>query len=251
MDTIPLRERLIFALDLPSPEEAKRWVERLEDQVGFFKVGFELFLAGGFPMVEWIQNRGAKVFLDLKLFDVPETVRRATAQVAERNVAFTTVHGNDGMLKAAVEAKGSVKILAVTALTSLDEGDLRDLGFSCSVEDLVLSRARRALALGCDGLISSGLEIPRLRRELGGGFLVVAPGIRPVANVDDQKRTVDARRAFASGADHIVVGRPIRDAEDPQRLAADILTQIEQGLKERGDHAQHRGRESLPHKAGH
>lgn len=233
MDTIPLHERLIFALDLPSPEEAKAWVERLEPQVKFFKVGFELFLAGGFPMVEWIQNRDAKVFLDLKLFDVPETVRRAMAQVAKRDVAVTTVHGNDGMLKAAVEAKGSVKVLAVTALTSLDQADLHDLGFQCSVEDLVLSRAKRALALGCDGLISSGLEIPRLRRELGQGFLVVAPGIRPVANVDDQKRTVDARRAFASGADHIVVGRPIRDAAHPERLVEEIVAEIARGLQER------------------
>ncbi len=233
MDAVPLRERLIFALDVPSPESAKAWVERLDGLVGFFKVGFELFLAGGFPMVEWIQNRGAKVFLDLKLFDVPETVRRAMVQIAQRNVAFTTVHGNDAMLKAAVDAKGSVKILAVTALTSLDQGDLHDLGFQCSVEELVLSRAKRALALGCDGLISSGLEIPRLRRELGAGFLVVAPGIRPVANVDDQKRTVDARRAFASGADYIVVGRPIRDASDPQRLASDIQAQIEKGLQDR------------------
>lgn len=233
MDAVPLRERLIFALDVPSPESARAWVERLEGLVGFFKVGFELFLTGGFPMVEWIQNRGVKVFLDLKLFDVPETVRRAMVQIAQRNVAFTTVHGNDAMIKAAVDAKGSVKILAVTALTSLDQGDVHDLGFQCSVEELVLSRAKRALALGCDGLISSGLEIPRLRRELGAGFLVVAPGIRPVANVDDQKRTVDARRAFASGADYIVVGRPIREAADPQRLAADILAQIEKGLQDR------------------
>ncbi|ROQ93609.1 orotidine-5'-phosphate decarboxylase [Desulfosoma caldarium] len=233
MDSVPLRERLIFALDLPSPEDAKAWVERLEDQVRFFKVGFELFLAGGFPIVEWIQNRGAKVFLDLKLFDVPETVRRATAQIAKRHVALTTVHGNDAMLKAAVDAKGPVKILAVTALTSLDQGDLHDLGFHCTVEDLVLSRARRALALGCDGLISSGLEIPRVRREVKDGLLLVVPGIRPVANVDDQKRTVDPRQAFASGADHIVVGRPIRNAAHPERLVEEILEQIEKGLRER------------------
>ncbi|MEJ5349094.1 MAG: orotidine-5'-phosphate decarboxylase [Desulfosoma sp.] len=233
MKTVPLRERLIFALDVPSPENAKAWVERLNGLVGFFKVGFELFLAGGFPIVEWIQNRGAKVFLDLKLFDVPETVRRAMVQIAKRSVSFTTVHGNDAMLRAAVEAKGDVKILAVTALTSLDQGDLQDLGFACSVEDLVLSRARRALALGCDGLISSGLEIPRLRREVKDRLLLVAPGIRPVANVDDQKRTVDAREAFASGADHIVVGRPIRDAADPEGLVKQIFDQIERGLQER------------------
>ncbi|MGQ9484520.1 MAG: orotidine-5'-phosphate decarboxylase [Desulfosoma sp.] len=233
MGSQPLRERLIFALDVPSPQEAKAWVERLHGLVSFFKVGFELFLAGGFPMVEWLQNRGAKVFLDLKLFDVPETVRRATAQIAERQVAMTTVHGNDAMLKAAVEARGGVKILAVTVLTSLDQGDLHDLGFACNVEDLVLSRARRAMALGCDGLVSSGLEIPRVRREVKDGLLLVAPGIRPVANVDDQKRTVDARQAFASGADHIVVGRPIRHAANPERLVEEIFEQIEKGLQER------------------
>ncbi len=233
MGAVPLRERLIFALDVPSPENAKAWVERLNGLVGVFKVGFELFLAGGFSIVEWIQNRGAKVFLDLKLFDVPETVRRAMVQIAKRGVSFTTVHGNDAMLRAAVEAKGDVKILAVTALTSLDQGDLQDLGFACSVEDLVLSRARRALALGCDGLISSGLEIPRLRREVKDRLLLVVPGIRPVANVDDQKRTVDARQAFASGADHIVVGRPIRDAADPEGLVKQIFDQIEKGLQER------------------
>lgn len=233
MGSLPLRDRLIFALDVPSAQDAKAWVERLQGLVNFFKVGFELFLAGGFSMVEWLQNRGAKVFLDLKLFDVPETVRRATAQIAKRQVAMATVHGNDAMLKAAVEARGDVKILAVTALTSLDQGDLYDLGFACNVEELVLSRARRALALGCDGLVSSGLEIPRVRREVKDSLLLVAPGIRPVANVDDQKRTVDARQAFASGADYIVVGRPIRNAANPERLVEEIFEQIQTGLKER------------------
>ncbi len=229
-ERISLEERLIFALDMPSADDARAWVRRLEDRVKFYKVGFQLFLAGGFPLVDWILARDLKVFLDLKFFDVPETVRNAVAQLRSRGITFTTVHGNDRMLEAAVQEKGDVKILAVTALTSLDQTDLEDLGFQCSVEDLVLSRARRALRIGCDGLISSGLEVPKLRNELGTGFVVVSPGIRPVANVDDQKRTVDARQAFAWGADHIVVGRPIRDAENPATTVDRMFRQIQAGL---------------------
>jgi orotidine-5'-phosphate decarboxylase len=231
-ERISLEERLIFALDMPSADDARAWVKRLEDRVKFYKVGFQLFLAGGFPLVDWILARNLKVFLDLKFFDVPETVRNAVAQLRGRGITFTTVHGNDRMLEAAVQEKGDVKILAVTALTSLDQTDLEDLGFQCSVEDLVLSRARRALRIGCDGLISSGLEVPKLRNELGTGFVVVSPGIRPVANVDDQKRTVDARQAFAWGADHIVVGRPIRDAENPATTVDQLFRQIQAGLDE-------------------
>lgn len=232
MNPAPLEQRLIFALDMASRREAKEWIDRLKDRVRFYKVGLQLFLDGGFEIVDWIISQQCKVFLDLKFFDVPQTVKNAVAQLRDRGVTFATVHGNDGILKAAVEAKGEVGILAVTALTSLDQGDLTDLGFQCSVEDLVLSRARRAIRIGCDGVISSGLEVPRLRRELGGGFLIVAPGIRPVKNVDDQKRTVDAREAFARGADHIVVGRPIRDAADPLEVVSRMQEQIELGLRE-------------------
>ena len=172
--------------------------------------------------------RGKRVFVDLKLFDVPETVKLAVAQLATRGIDFATVHGNDGIMQAAASAKGSLKILGVTVLTSLDRGDLNDLGFACDVESLVLSRARRALACGCDGVISSGLEAPRLRRELGPRLLVVSPGIRPVENrpADDQKRTVDVRQAFLNGADYIVVGRPIRDAADPAAKAAEVQATI-------------------------
>jgi len=230
MKQIPLEERLIFALDVPSQEEARRWVERLEGRVKFYKVGLQLFLDGGFHVVNWILQRNLKVFLDLKLFDVPETVRNAVKQLRDRGVAFTTVHGNDSILKAAAEEKGELKILAVTVLTSLDLGDLLDLGFQCSVEDLVLSRARRALQVGCDGVVSSGLEAPRLRSELGDRVLIVSPGIRPVKNADDQKRTVDAREAFENGADYIVVGRPILKAEKPEETVDALFLQIEAGL---------------------
>jgi len=212
---IPLDERIIFALDVPTTEKARYWVQTLEPRIRFFKIGLQLFLVGGFEMVEWIVKRDLKVFVDLKFFDVPETVRSAVRAMNDKGVAFATVHGNDAMLRAAAEAAEGLKILAVTALTSLDEADMHDLGFQCSVADLVLSRARRALQMGCHGVVSSGLEAPVLRKELGERFLVVTPGIRPVKNVDDQKRTVDVKEAFENGADHIVIGRPLRDAPDP------------------------------------
>lgn len=227
---IPTKERIIFALDVSTKQEARRLVQDLEGHTRFFKVGLQLFLAGGFDIVDWIIKRDLKVFLDLKFFDVPETVGLAVQTLAGRGIDFTTVHGNDSMLKAAVEAAQGVRVLAVTVLTSMDEGDVRDLGFECSVKDLVLSRARRALEIGCGGVVSSGLEAPMLRKELGEEFLIVAPGIRPVKNSDDQKRTVNARNAFEGGADYIVVGRPIRDASDPVAAIKAMQAEIESVL---------------------
>ncbi|HEX2332608.1 MAG TPA: orotidine-5'-phosphate decarboxylase [Burkholderiales bacterium] len=226
--TIPRAERLIAALDVSTPQEARRLAERLGDAVRFYKVGLELFMAGGyFELVDWLVGRGAKVFVDLKFFDVPETVRRAVANLRGRGVTFATVHGNQAMMEAAAREKGEVKILAVTALTSLDRGDLDDLGFSCDVARLVLSRARRALEAGCDGVISSGLEAQALKAQFKDRLLVVTPGIRPVDNrADDQKRTVDVAQAFANGADYIVVGRPIREAADPRAAARAIQATI-------------------------
>lgn len=226
---IPREERLIVALDVADAEQGKALVQRLGDSVRFYKVGLELFMAGGvFEFVDWLVKRGNKVFADLKFFDIPETVAAAVRGLRNRGVTFATVHGNQGMLEAAGEAKGEVKILAVTVLTSLDQGDLDDLGFRCDIEKLVLSRARRALEAGCDGVISSGMEAPALKRELGDRLLVVTPGIRPVENrpSDDQKRTVDVAQAFANGADYIVVGRPIRQAADPRAAARAIQATI-------------------------
>jgi orotidine-5'-phosphate decarboxylase len=226
---IPREERLIAALDFPDVEQAKALVQRLGDSVRFYKVGLELFMAGGiFDLIEWLGNRGNKVFADLKFFDIPETVAAAVRNLRSRGITFATVHGNQAMLEAAGEAKGEVKILAVTVLTSLDQGDLDDLGFQCDLEKLVLSRARRALEAGCDGVISSAMEAPALKRALGGRLLVVTPGIRPVQNrvSDDQKRTVDVAQAFAKGADYIVVGRPIRQAPDPRAAAQAIQATI-------------------------
>ena len=227
MTPIPRAERLIVALDVATPNEAKALVERLGDAARFYKVGLELFMAGGyFELLEWLVKRGNKVFVDLKFFDVPETVRRAVANLRGRGVSFASVHGNQAMMEAAAQEKGEVKILAVTALTSLDRGDLDDLGFSCDLERLVLSRARRALQAGCDGVVSSGLEAQKLKAEFQDRLLVVTPGIRPVKNEDDQKRTVDVAQAFANGADYIVVGRPIRSAADPRAAAQAIQRSI-------------------------
>ncbi len=226
---IPEKERLILALDLPSSREARDFVELLGDSVSFYKLGLELFMAGGyFDLITWLLERGKKVFADLKFFDVPETVAKAVRQLKNRGVSFTTVHGNDAMMEAAAAEKNDLKILAVTVLTSLDRGDMDDLGFQCDVEDLVLSRARRALKLGCDGVISSGIEVPRLRTELGGHFLIVSPGIRPVENrlTDDQKRVVSVEEAFRNGADYIVVGRPVRNAPNPKEAAEKIQKTI-------------------------
>jgi orotidine-5'-phosphate decarboxylase len=186
-------------------------------------------MSGGyFELIEWLRRRGCKVFVDLKFFDVPETVRSAVRALRDTGVTFATVHGNQSIMEAAGKDKGDVRILAVTVLTSLDRGDLDDLGFACDVERLVLSRARRALEAGCDGVISSGLEAPMLKGELGERVMVVTPGIRPVENrpVDDQKRTVDVAQAFRNGADYIVVGRPIRNAPDPHAAAMAVQATI-------------------------
>jgi len=235
MIEIPRRSRLIVALDVPTAAEARALVERVGEAAVFYKIGLELAMAGGyFELLEWLVKRGHQVFVDLKFFDIPETVGRAVAALRGRGVTFATVHGNQAMMEAAGKAKGEVRILAVTALTSLDRGDLDDLGFSCDVERLVLSRARRALEAGCDGVISSGLEAPRLKAQFKDKLLVVTPGIRPVDNrpetqeaqKQDQKRTVDVAQAFANGADYIVVGRPVRDAADPRAAAEAIQATI-------------------------
>ncbi len=227
--SVAARDRLIFALDVDDADAARRLVGQLGDAVTFYKLGLELMAAGGyFELVDWLLAQDKKVFADLKLFDVPATVGRSVALLARRGVTFATVHGNQGIMEAAAAAKGNVKILAVTVLTSLDRGDLDDLGFACDVEALVLSRARRALEAGCDGVVASGLELPAMRRAIDRRLLVVTPGIRPVENrpSDDQKRVVTVERAFTDGADHIVVGRPIRDAVDPRAAAEAIQRSI-------------------------
>jgi orotidine-5'-phosphate decarboxylase len=226
---IPTNERLIMALDVPSIEEAKALVEKLGDSVIFYKVGMELFMCGDyFGFIEWLKQGNKKVFVDLKFFDVPATVGRAIAALSQKGVDLATIHGNDAIMEAATANKGDLKVLAVTALTSLDRGDLDDLGFQCDVRELVLSRAKRALAIGCDGIVSSGLEVSMLREQLDNKLLVITPGVRPVDNreEDDQKRIVTVEDAFQNGADYIVVGRPIRDAVNPKTMAESIQTEI-------------------------
>jgi orotidine-5'-phosphate decarboxylase len=226
------RDRLIFALDFDSVKDAEKMVEILGDAVTFYKLGLELFMAGGYyELLDSLVKQQKKVFVDLKFFDVPQTVGAAVRQLRDRGATFATVHGNDGILEAAVKEKGeNLKILAVTVLTSLDQKDLEDLGFECDVAKLVVSRAKRAAELKCDGVIASGREAAQIRQAVGdkNNFLIVTPGIRPVENrdEDDQKRTVDVEQAFREGADYIVVGRPIKLADDPRKAAQDIQDTI-------------------------
>lgn len=229
------KDRLIVALDVPDADAARVLVRQLGDAVTFYKIGMELSMAGGFfELLDWLKGEGKKVFVDLKFFDIPETVARAVANLAARGADFCTIHGNQSMMEAAAKAKGPrLKVLAVTALTSLDRGDLDDLGFQCDVADLVLSRARRSLASGCDGVISSGMEVERLRREAPRELICVTPGIRPVENrvVADQKRVMTPADAIRAGADHLVVGRPIRDAADPRAMAQAVQDEIAAALR--------------------
>ena len=224
---IPTRERLIFALDVADVESARKLIDTLGESVQFYKLGLEIFLSGHyFELLTELKAQGKRVFADLKLFDVPATVAAAVRQLSKHNIDFCTVHGNDGMLKAAVAAAGDMNILAVTALTSLDKADLADLGFQVDAQALVLSRARRALELGCAGVVSSGLEVAQLRNSIDHSLITVCPGIRPISNEDDQKRVVNVSQAFANGADYIVVGRPIRGANDPKTAAEAIQADI-------------------------
>ena len=239
---IPAEERIILALDVDSTRKAKELIKKTESQLSFYKVGLQLFLTGGFDIVDWIRGRGHKVMLDLKFFDIPETVRLAVSQCNDRGVTFITVHGNDPIIRAALSAKGDMAVLAVTVLTSFGEEDMREMGMNRPVADLVYFRAKRALELGCDGVVSSGLEAGRLRQGLGNKLLIVTPGIRAGANVsdnsDDQKRVVTARQAIVGGADYVVVGRPISKAVDPLAVITSMQDGIRAGLTERAKNNQ-------------
>ncbi|MDE0705560.1 MAG: orotidine-5'-phosphate decarboxylase [Rhodospirillaceae bacterium] len=237
MKAIPPEERLILALDVPTADEARAIVSDLGDTVRFYKIGLELMTGGDyFTLLDWLTARQKKVFADLKFFDIPATVAGAVRNLSGRGATFCTVHGNDAMMAAAVEAAAGAAdaagdgpgILAVTVLTSLDRGDMDDLGFEADIGRVVLSRAKRALALGCAGVVSSGLEVQALRAEVGDELIAVCPGIRPGLNrpADDQKRSVDIEEAFDLGADYLVIGRPIRSAPDPAAAAAAIQERI-------------------------
>ncbi|MCP9915176.1 orotidine-5'-phosphate decarboxylase [Cyanobium sp. ATX 6F1] len=230
---IPPEDRLIVALDVPTAEQAKQLVNDLGETVTFYKLGLELFMASGyFELVDWLVKQKKKVFVDLKFWDIPRTVGSAVRRAHEHGASFVTVHGDDEMLKEAVRERNGVKILAVTMLTSLNQSDLNSfygIPNSISIEEFVIGRAQRFLEVGVDGVISSGIEAPALRDKFGDSFLIVCPGIRPVENTDDQKRTVDVEKAFQNGADYIVVGRPIREPEKdmiPSEAAKDIQRRI-------------------------
>jgi orotidine-5'-phosphate decarboxylase len=229
----PLRDRLIVALDLPDARAAEAMVEKLGDAVSFYKVGFELALAGGIPFARALARSGKKVFLDLKLHDIANTVTHATERAAELGATFFTVHAFPPTMRAAVEGRGksSLKILAVTVLTSWDDSDLKAAGYSSSVKDLVQKRAEQAREIGIDGIVASAAEVADLRKKIG-SMLLVTPGIRPAGGAaGDQKRIVTPKDAIAAGTDHLVVGRPVLAARDPKAAAEAIVAEIAGALQ--------------------
>jgi orotidine-5'-phosphate decarboxylase len=223
------RERLIVALDHPNADKALEQVHDLGDAAVRYKVGLELYVAEGKRLVEAVHKAGKRVFLDLKLHDIPETVRRAAEVASAMGVELLTVHacGGKKMLEAAVAGAGKTKVLAVTVLTSLDLADIRaDGSAAASVEELVLRRAKLAAESGCAGVIASPLEAKAIREACGPGLLIVTPGIRLADGGDDQKRVATPALARASGADAIVVGRPIRDAADRRAAAERFVSEL-------------------------
>ena len=235
-EKIKASSRCIIALDLPGYAEALALADTLGDAASFYKVGLELFAGGdGRKLLETLVGRGKQVFADLKLYDVPETVARATRQIAVSGADFLTVHGDTAIMQAAVANKGGrLKILAVTALTSLDDKGLQQLGYRGSMADFVLERAAQAQAAGCDGVICSGLEVALLRQRLGNDFLLVTPGIRlPGSAADDQKRIAAPAAVIQAGGDYLVVGRPIRDAASPPRALVAIISDMQAAFDRR------------------
>ena len=222
------RDRLIVGLDLPGVEQAEAMVARLGDSVTFYKIGYQLAYAGGLPLVKKLADMGKKVFIDLKLHDIGNTVARGVESIAKSGATFLTVHAYPQTMKAAVEARGAnLKILAVTVLTSYDDADLEAAGYRLGVADLVAQRARQAEALGIDGLVSSAEEAANLRKIVGRQVSLVTPGIRPAgSDSGDQKRIMTPARAIEAGADYLVVARPVIEAADPRAAAQAILAEI-------------------------
>ena len=228
------RDRLIVALDLPSVTAAEAMIARLGDSVTFYKIGYQLAYAGGLPLVRHLAGSGKKVFADLKLHDIGNTVARGVESVASLGANFLTVHAYPQTMKAAVEGRAgsSLKILAVTVLTSYDDGDLHAAGYRLSVSDLVEARAQQAQVLGVDGIVCSPEEAASLRKIVGHQMNLVTPGVRPAGAVTgDQKRVMTPARAIAAGADYLVVGRPILEAPDPKAVAEAIVAEIAQAVK--------------------
>ena len=231
------KERLIFALDVPDAAQGRKYVELLKDHVGYFKIGLQLFIAEGPAIIQKLfPDNPHQVFLDLKLHDVPVTMKGGAASADKHGVHFLTVHGEEGeeSLKTMLTGiAGTTEVLCVTVLTSVSEEMLRSMGATMSVSDLVLMRAETARRAGCHGVVCSGLEAERVRAACGDNFHVVTPGIRPAwegMQVHDQKRVVTPEIAIKSGASHMVVGRPIRDAENPADAARKIVDEIDKAL---------------------
>ena len=225
------RERLIVALDLPSVRAAEDMVAKLDEEVLFYKIGYQLAFAGGLPFAAGLIAAGKQVFLDLKLHDIGNTVQKGVESVAQMGATFLTVHGYPQTMKAAVAGKqgSTLRILAVTVLTSYDDADLAAAGYDMSVGELAAARAQQARDTGIDGLVCSAEEATNLRKIIGPGMVLVTPGIRPMGSATgDQKRIMSPARAIRSGADYLVVGRPITEAADPRRAAEAIVAEIEQ-----------------------
>lgn len=233
---VDAKDRLILALDVPSISEAERLLDRVGDGVSFVKVGLELFTAAGPDIVKKILARQKRVFLDLKFLDIEETVKRATATVADLGVEFLTIHANRKALRGALEGrKGgtatSMKLLAVTLLTNLDTKDLHEMGIKMSPGELVMARAKLAAELGVEGVVASGEESGSIRQQVGQQLLIVTPGIRPLdQNIHDQARVTTPTQAIQAGSDYLVIGRPIRDAADPRAAAAAIVAEMQKAF---------------------
>jgi orotidine-5'-phosphate decarboxylase len=231
--SIAPRDRLIVALDLPDVGAAEAMIARLGDSVTFYKIGYQLAYAGGLPLVRQLAATGKQVFIDLKLHDIGNTVARGAESVAKLGATFLTVHAYPQTMKAAVDAcAGSgLKILAVTVLTSYDDGDLHAAGYRLGVPDLVATRARQARELGIDGIVCSPEETTALRAIISPEMSLVTPGVRPAGtNLGDQKRIMTPGRAISAGANYLVVGRPVMEAADPKAVAEAIVAEIAQAL---------------------
>jgi orotidine-5'-phosphate decarboxylase len=240
--SIDATERLIFALDVPTKDRARELIKALDGVVSFFKIGLELYMGSGLELVEELVKSKKKVFLDLKYYDVPETVKSAVGLVASLGASFLTIHGNGKIIQAAVEGRGNttLKLLSVTVLTSLDNDDMKDLGFACTVRDLVMLRAKKAMEAGCDGVITSPeetAEVSKLARQIKGmdhKFLIVTPGIRPAnSSHNDHKRWSTPTTAIKNGADYLVMGRPIKDSPNPRQSAIDIIAEMQTAFDSR------------------
>jgi orotidine-5'-phosphate decarboxylase len=221
---------LIIALDVDTTAEALHLVEEIGPAADFYKVGMELYAVDGLPFISQLRERGKQVFLDLKLYDISETVKRATRQLCERSGAtFLTVHGSRAVMRAAVEGRGNsaTQLLAVTVLTSFDQDDLADLGYSVPIAELVELRVTKAVESGVDGIVCSPLEVARVRQIAGSRVKLVTPGVRSAnAAAGDQKRVATPRQAINNGADYLVIGRQVTRAADPRHAAEDILAEI-------------------------